>query len=369
MNANHADVSESQFYCPCWSPFTSASTCCNRTDDGTGLQLGDDHNDPVCVLSGQEEHQHCERYCWLHCSSVPHPNDRETFFQYLSHKALELPTMGTADLMMGHVAVKVNTLWESQIDINIPVAHIHQMHPVGAWRPRTWERTQARADAVVAARDLIVANGMNITQELTYSNEVLAPLQSVGVATAIPFGHCGWSHVFMEGNGRLKGIRLAQDQHPEILGEDLRMEATLHTFTPSRLKSVHHSIARLWAQYITEAFEADPSTQEGMINGYMGFRLGLVRCEGMHGFNGCPVVSAPGELPNATGHPNVVSATEIVGVEEARVLRNPDLVRFEAAHTEENALKYYKLCSGGYMIGDVGGTTVMEYCPQCIDIV
>jgi len=215
--------------------------------------------------------------------------------EYLAEKAMELPSMGTADLMMAHVAMKVNTLWESQTDVNIPVAHIHQMHPVGAWRPRTWEKTQRRANAVIAARDLIAANGMNITQELTYSQEVLAPLQSVGVATAIPFGHCGWSHVFMEGNGRLKGIRLAQEQHPDILGEDLRMEATLHTFTPARLKSLHHSIARLWAQYVTEAFDADPSTEQGMIDGYMGFRIGLVRCNGMHGFDGCPVVSTPGE--------------------------------------------------------------------------
>jgi hypothetical protein len=371
MVANNAAAAggKSSFYCPCWSLFNGASDCCNRTDDGTGLQFGEEeHNDPVCVPSGAQEHQHCERYCNLRCASVEHPNDRETMVEYFHEKAMEVAHMGPADILMGHTAMKVNTLWEAQIDVNIPVSQIHQLHPVGSWRPRTWNRTMARAAAVIDAVDLIAANGMNITQELTYSQEALAPLQSVGVATAIPFDYCGWSYVFMEGNGRLKGIRLAQEQQPDLFGNDLRMEATLHTFTPRRLRSVHRSIARQWAQYITEAFEEDPATAQGKIDEYMTFRIALVRCKGMEGFDGCPMVSAPGELPSP-GIANVVAVHDMVGVQEAKILRNPTLVRFENMHTEDVALKYYKLCSGGYMVGDANGDTVEEYCPECIDIV
>lgn len=354
--------------CPCWMPHRGATSCCNRTDDGTGIQFGDDHNDPVCVPNGAVAHEQCERYCNMRCASVEHPNDRETFMEYLGEKVMEVQHMGAADILMAHTAMKVNTLWESQVVVNIPVAHIHQIHPVGSWRARTWERTQARAVAVLEARDLIAANGMNITQELTYSQEVLAPLQSVGVATAIPFGYCGWEYVFMEGNGRLKGIRLAQEQNPEAFGDDLRMEATLHTFTPQRLNSVHLSIARQWSQYISEAFDEDPATAQGKIDEYMTFRIGIVTCNGLDGFDGCPMVSAPGELPSPQTA-TVVAVNDMVGVQEAKILRNPELIRFERVHTEEVALKYYKLCSGGYMVGDVNGVSVTEHCPECIDIV
>jgi len=184
-----------------------------------------------------------------------------------------------------------------------------------------------RRDAVLAAVDQIVAADGKLTKDDINSTASLRPMRSVTNFLAVPFPFNGFTHVLIEGNGRMKGLQLAAKQNPDQL-PDVKVEVDLLDFSPESLLTVQEGILQLWNQYVEEAWAmsqpSNQTTQPAKITEYLSFAVAVVKCLGTTRMNGgwfasrgeCNVVNGDGQ------HVRTIPVGTLIGVQGKRKMPN-----------------------------------------------
>lgn len=372
--------------CPC-SKFNwggkDASECCFRTDRGDA-KWTETENGRTCA---KNEHMPdaCISWCPSHCGKVSHPDDKQGLVDYLGSKAGEILYMGKADVLLGTAATLVKASPGSVGPAMVPLKSMKSIHPVGSWRPDTWEKTKGRRDSMVAAKDVIMKTGGALTENLTNNDvpgvdaSVLKPMRSIEGFIAVPFKYCGLENILLEGNGRLKGAHLAAEQDPEL--NNIQVEVALHSYSAWYLRQIHKSVAKLWAQYTAEALAMDPVKDAAQIMEYMTFKVGIIECIGI-GVGSknteCPIVSKLGQVPEGDNVRRWLPRKHLVGVRRAVVVSNDatrrwvrDILKGTDERSKQYSLEYWELCSETgekeYLVSNPKGGGVFEYCNDCID--
>jgi hypothetical protein len=128
--------------------------------------------------------------------------------------------------------------------------------------------------------------------------DTLAPMRSVTPFIAVPFPFCGNGHVLLEGNGRLKAMKMAAAEDADLA--DMSVEVTLLGYTRQNVQTTQEGIELLWNQYVNSIEGMNATAEKGRIEEYSQFKVGMAKCvgvsSGLFGSRGpCPITDSHGQ--------------------------------------------------------------------------
>jgi len=135
---------------------------------------------------------------------------------------------------MGKTVSDIHRLQNSMKFILVELYRLHPIHPID--RKTAQDQVDARAEAALKAKDIIVANDRNISESLLEDNESLKALKSV---TGIQVVFMGQDYVTFEGNGRVYALK--QAFKPE---DKISVEVRLYEFPDGINGEIHQTIIR-----------------------------------------------------------------------------------------------------------------------------
>lgn len=361
VNAAIVERSSEKGFCRCTTSMGSLwpKDCCMRTDAGSKDWKPGEWM--TCDVNSDEVNADCGWYCKnpAHCLQVGHPNDKQGMLSYLLEKASEINNL-PEDMLLARASWQAQMLQTKSCarQDNIAVAGLHQLHPVGSWREDTWKKTEKRKDAILAAKSVIQSHGGILTEEDMNKNQLLKPMESITSFIAVPFPFCGNSHVLLEGNGRVKAMKLAAAADPDLA--NMKVEVTLLCYDRGGMKATQEGIALLWNQYVNSIDTMNSTEDAGRITEYGQFKVSVVKCLGEKGGllglgsrGPCRIVGESGELIGQ------VPVGELFGVSSV-TQGTTGAWRYEMC----GAWASRSYTGPAYVVTETPGV-VEEFCPKC----
>ena len=138
------------------------------------------------------------------------------FFEWGVQKLPELADLNIEDVLLAQVVAEIRA-WSSRVDhLFVDHTQLHPIHPID--RPTAEEKCAFRVDALRAARELLRANGMRLSEDLIAAHTELDAMSSVTGFQVVSLGD-GEGYVTFEGNGRAFALQRAFDD-----GEVVKVE-------------------------------------------------------------------------------------------------------------------------------------------------
>lgn len=342
--------------CPCWNPLTfynvKVDDCCRRTDAGSSKWKEGEKATckPVSAIMGIDDSQKaCGNFCDSNCWRVPHKDDKGHWAGFLGQKILEVASMGFADGLLDRALQQAQKLALGDKQAFIKVSSIHALHPVGTWHQEVTNTIAVRKQAILDSKDAIIANGLKLSSKDILTKDTLKPLRSDTPLLAAPFAFCGFEHVLLDGNARLKALQAAAAADPEL--KDMTIEVSLLEFATDRLPLLQQAIGLLWNAYAKEAKTMDEAREKQRLAEYRTFRMNIAKCAGVSqgwwkGSGPCPVVDKDGKQIDTI----------------------PKGTLFGSDGTEISGKQWdFKLCGKDAWVRADAPGVVVEFCPNCVD--
>lgn len=121
------------------------------------------------------------------------------FFEWGVQKLPELADLDVEDLLLAQVVAEIRALSSSVEHRFVPHTALQPIHPID--RQTAEDKCASRVAAIIAARELLVANGMRLSEDLIAAHPELAAMSSVTGFQVVALGD-GAGYVTFEGNGR-----------------------------------------------------------------------------------------------------------------------------------------------------------------------